>query len=688
MTTPKTIIALSAPVQIEAGDSKRVPTFEAVIYTGGALQLANWDMPVVIDLVGIERGNVLVANLDHVPSQRVGNFDVENDGSKLKAIGTASAATRARDEVVNSAKAGYVWQASVEVQPTMVEPINAGESVTINGRSFSGPMYVTRRGILKGFAFCSHGADDDTSVRIAAANRRKQAMSANSDFLNWANECEVDTSLMTADQLADLRANYRGSSKANDEDREAVLPLIAASADDPVVNEKRRLRQIAAACDDDFGDEAGRVQELKAQAIGGELTVDNLITALREIRVKAMTQKINSTLDGGDFPCAPVRGVNRSNIEAQVIEATFAIDAGLANPEKFFHEQVLDAADKRRGTASITQLILQAAAQNGESVRHGEQLTQGNLDRMLRAAFPPIKAAGFSTLSLPNLFSNVTNKYLRDGWDAVDQTILRISAVRAVKDFREIKTVSLTGGMQFLPIRPDGELKHGQLGELAYGNKIDTFGVIVGLTRVDIINDDISALTSVPRRIGRGAMLKLNDLGWTEFLDNGSFFTSGNNNVNTGVADMTVGGLAATEAIFLSQRDPDGSPLGLMPQIILVPTPLRAAAMTLMASESVWGGSSVTPSANVWRGRFRVESSPYLSDSAYTGYSAQAWYMLADPNQLPVLEVAALNGNVMPTVETAQPDFATLGILMRGFSDVGVRLQEYRAGVRSDGGSS
>jgi hypothetical protein len=62
--------------------------------------------------------------------------------------------------------------------------------------------------------------------------------------------------------------------------------------------------------------------------------------------------------------------------------------------------------------------------------------------------------------------------------------------------------------------------------------------------------------------------------------------------------------------------------------------------------------------------------------------------MLADPMDMPVIEIAALNGRVEPIVETADADFNVLGIQMRGKSSVGVNLQEYRAGVRADGGAS
>jgi phage major head subunit gpT-like protein len=213
---------------------------------------------------------------------------------------------------------------------------------------------------------------------------------------------------------------------------------------------------------------------------------------------------------------------------------------------------------------------------------------------------------------------------------------------------------------------------------------------MLAITRKDIINDDLGALTAVPRRLGRGGALKLNDVFWTVFLNNTSFFASGNSNVNTGVADMTIGGLEATEVIFLDQTDPDSKPLGVQPKILLVPTALKAAALALMTSERIIDGSSTgrQGDANIYRGRFRVESSPYMSNSAYTGYSAAAWYMLADPNEMPVVEIAALNGRVEPVVETADADFNVLGVQMRGYSDVGVALQEYRGGVRADGGAS
>jgi hypothetical protein len=57
----------------------------------------------------------------------------------------------------------------------------------------------------------------------------------------------------------------------------------------------------------------------------------------------------------------------------------------------------------------------------------------------------------------------------------------------------------------------------------------------------------------------------------------------------------------------------------------------------------------------------------------------KAWYLLADPADLPVIEVAFLNGQESPTIETAEADFNVLGVQMRGYHDFGCALQDASA---------
>ena len=233
----------------------------------------------------------------------------------------------------------------------------------------------------------------------------------------------------------------------------------------------------------------------------------------------------------------------------------------------------------------------------------------------------------------------------------------------------------LIGNDQYEQVAPGGEIKHGTLGNESYTNKADTYGLLLSIDRRDIINDDLGAITTVPRKLGRGSGLKINDVFWTTFLDNSTFFTAGNKNLITG-AETALGIDALTKA-EVDVHGPDRRRRPADGDHALDPAGAHGASSAwARSSSSRWSCGTRPPStkypvSNPHQGRFRVEVSRYLSNSLYTGYSAKAWYLLADPNDLPVIEVAFLNGQESPTIETAEAEFNVLGIQLRGHHDLG-----------------
>jgi len=243
----------------------------------------------------------------------------------------------------------------------------------------------------------------------------------------------------------------------------------------------------------------------------------------------------------------------------------------------------------------------------------------------------------------------------------------------------------LTGSFTFEQVGPDGELKHGQIGEQGFGQKAGTHGIMFALTRQMIIDDDLGALTDIPRQIGMGAAEAIADAVWGLLLSNPTqsdgkaFFHADHKNYLAG-ADTTldVDGLTKAEVAFGEQTKPNGRPLGVPARILLVPTALKVPAEMLMVSinlNETTATGKPKPQANPHVGKFDVVSSVYLSNAAFEGNSSKAWHLLADPNRLPTIEVAFLGGVDRPTVERADADFNTLGIQFRGYIDFGVREQ-------------
>ena len=383
-------------------------------------------------------------------------------------------------------------------------------------------------------------------------------------------------------------------------------------------------------------------------------------------------------------PQAPaIQSVDRS-VSGEILEAACMLAARHTDAETLYEAKTLEAAHRRfRGGITLQELVLEAAWANGYTGRNFRDSRE-----VLRFAFAPSIQAGLSTIEVSGILSNVANKFLLEGFFSVERVWRNICAVRTVNDFKTISSYRLIGKDQYELVAPGGEIASGTLGEEKYTNKADTYGLMLAIDRRDFINDDLGAITTVPRKLGRGSGLKINDIFWTTFLNNAAFFSAGNKNYILGAnTNLGIDGLTLGETTFMDQVDADGKPIGIMPQILLVPTAISTTAAQLYKALEMRDttANTKTTTSNPHQGKYRVEVSRYLGNTTYSGSSGKAWYLLADPNDLPVIEVALLNGQESPTIETAEADFNTLGVKMRGYHDFGVALQDPRGGVKAKG---
>lgn len=665
---------------IEAAEGEtKLKKFSITAYTGGPMRVG-FGYPIVVDLAGMAIANESLPILkDHDATKIVGHTDSHDKSVKrLKLTGIVSGVGEASQEVVALGGNGFPWQASIGASIEQMEFVDKGESVNVNGRAITGPVYVARKSTLRETSFVAMGADAGTSGRIAAQLQQEKKQ-MDPELKAHIEGMGFDPATLSETQIAGLKAAFDKSKQKPVEKTQTIDEIIAANA-----AEHERISAF---------------NDIMANATVGRPRheVDELMkTYHAAIEAKWDVMKFQLAMkQDSRFNVAIHQGTKNQAPTEDVLTAAVCKIGRLPDVDKKFSPQLLEAADKHISNhgMSLNQLYLACAEANGYRGR-GSRITQ-EVQRYAFAKSDPrmmIEASGFSTINISTILSNVANKFLMDGWNSVDMVPMRIAAITPVNDFKEITTVSLTGDLQFEKVGPAGEIKHGTLGEKTYGNKADSYGKILAITFQDYRNDDLGALTRVPRRLGRGGALKLIDIFWTEFLNPSvaNFWHTSNANVNTAVADMTIGGLAATEVIFMNQTDPDGKPLGLEPKILLVPPALKNAAIALMDPQSkvITGASATMSDSNTFRGRFTVESSPYLANTSYTGYDAAAWYMLADPQDMPVIEIVALDGRVEPMIETADADFNVLGTQLRGHNHVGVRAQEPRGGVRADGGSS
>jgi len=637
-----------------ASDDKVVPKFSMVAYTGGPMKITGFTHPVVVDLEGlsIDRQNIPI-RLDHNPKQGVGHTDrVVIENGQVMAEGLISRDTSWARDVIKSGKNGFPWQASIGAEIIQAEFIPNGNQIQVNGRTFDGPLYVIRKSILKEISFVDNGADTNTSAQVAAQSGEQKQMNdetKNTD-LN-ANEVKSEAA------KEDVQASETHTCHCKNKTPEKIE---ASAASDPVADmrksiaaETNRIQAIRTVCN-------GKHTDIEAKAI--EEGWDVIKCELEVLRASR--------------PKAPAVHTQKTVHTPHIFEAVALMAAGIGNTrlEAMYDVPTLEAADKLRGIG-IQEFC--------------EQVVGQQLPRFRRDASGWLQAA-FSTTSLPGILSNIANKMLLEGYNYIEDAWRQICKIASVNDFKEHSRYRMTGAFKFEQVGPDGELKHGKLDEMKYGQKADTHGIMFALTRQMIINDDMGAFTDIPRQIGMGAAEAIADAVWGLLLSNpNSFFSAGNKNYLDGAdTALSVDSLTAAEVLFSGQTKPNGRPLGIGASILLVPTALKVAAQLLMSSvllNETTTANKGKPANNPHVGKFGVVSSAYLANASFAGASSKAWYLFADPNRLPALEVAFLNGVDRPTVEKTDADFNTLGIQFRGYIDFGVREQDYRGAIKLKG---
>jgi hypothetical protein len=646
---PKLVLSAECDIQAAAGESKgRKVTLKA--YNGDKMRLAYWYNPVVIELSGIQVPSQIrpillshTADVDYILGQTT---SISTKNNELIAEGVIIADGENAQKVLKLADAGYKWQVSIGASADRIEKFEAGQKARVNGREFDGPITVVRAARLGEISIVPLGADDTTSAAIAAEM-----------CFDYLKENHMDK---------EIKATAAEKVETTKPEIQAAAPAVNPVEDyrKAIAAEQKRIADVQKAC--------GTNAEVCAKAVAEGWTPEKAeLEVLRASRPQVAGIIVDKT-DAGP----------------QVLQAALMLSAKIA-PNQIVAEcgeKAVDTASKKYGGLGLQQFLLEAAWANGYVERHFPKADMG-IKRLLRAAYGHDLNAAYSQMDVSGILSNIANKSLRAGFDNVEQAWRSICSTRPVNDFKTQTAYRMTGAFQFDKIAPNGEIPHADAGEESYTNKADTYAKMFVVGRTDLINDDLGALTAIPRKIGRGGALKLNDVFWTTFCTNSAFFTAARANYFDGAAtNLQLSSLKTAHQMFLDMTDADGKPLGAMPKVLLVPSALYVTAAEMMKSAELRDTTANTkqPVANVFNNMFSVVTSAYLGHASY-GNSSTAWYLLADPNDMSTIEVVFLNGNETPIIESADADFNTLGIQFRGYFDFGVALNEYRAGVKSKG---
>jgi hypothetical protein len=293
--------------------------------------------------------------------------------------------------------------------------------------------------------------------------------------------------------------------------------------------------------------------------------------------------------------------------------------------------------------------------------------------------------AAHTTSDFPNLLTAVGSRMLMPAYTAAQSPLRTVLARQGSRnDFRQGSTLRL-GEVGALPkVSENGEITHTSRAEAANGYALDTFASIFSISRKALLNDDLGAFRDWASAAGQAAAQTEAGLLWSLLSQSGGagpvmddgvrlFHATHGNLAASGTNLSDTAGLAAARLALRTMKGLDGkTPIAVTPKYLMVGPARETAAEKLLASLNAATVTDVNPFA----GRLTLLVEPRITTNA--------WYVFADPAQVPVLEYSYLSSAPGPQMSSRE-GFDVLGTEFRVVLDFGAGAVDWRGAYRDAG---
>jgi len=454
------------------------------------------------------------------------------------------------------------------------------------------------------------------------------------------------------------------------------MPVDPAAEERATRRERERVREVTNICEQ-FPETRGLAAELIFSGASADQARAACLRRLQEIRPPmGNTQRVEL----GDEERTKYR---------QAAEDSLALRMswGRSDPE---------ITDRRRAAARDVQAYSLLEHAREFMRREGIQVTGLSRDILIATALGKRAIAG-TVSDYPYLLENLATKSLLRGWAESPATYRPLVRIVSVPDFKSVSRVKL-GDSGNLELTPEGApMPEAGFAEARETYSVATYSKRYGVTRETLINDDLSALDSIPRKMGIAARRLPSDLfyallvsasgvGPTMAEDSKALFatdhTSGAN-YTTGAFAIDIANLGGARKLMRLQKGlvatgETAPTLNIIPDYLLVPATLETTALQVVSDITP---ALVASSQPAWVKALQVVVEPRL-DAATNGTTA--WYLVANPNLIDGAEMAFLEGREEPSTVRVEGT-NILGIEWGVYLDVGVKFVDHRGWYRAKG---
>ena len=647
----------------------------------------------------------------------VGSFDhirVEDGPQGPQLVGRAVfSATPDGEAPFRKVVEGHLTDVSVGYDVIAYQRIRAGEVAVIEGVTYEGPLRVTTQWRLLELSCVPVGADSFAKMR-SAINNLQPARKGKKERVMSKESGQHERGKIAARlrALLGLREDPEEQPAPEEEPRQAVVTDGSGTTVEPEQLDDAELDQLV----DDLGallDEAEAEQEGRedpqqpedAQREGGD--DKNACRSAVLARLMASLTPGQRQRFGQQLERQRIRGIRElaRSFQLSPDQEDKLVSSGMSLGRA--RKQVEDIVAQRQNFGPGYQVVsvgrtekesFRAAVQDSLLLRCGTKLEkpapgadelQGLTLREIaremvirsgqRAGgdIRTIVGRALTTTDMPQLLVETSRRTLMEAYEQAPETWRDWCETGTATDFKAGKALGLEGDVALRKIPEYGEYVDGRLAENAEEYRVETFGRKLVISRQAIINDDLGALTDMPRLYGEACAALVGDVAYAALTDatlrmgdGKPLFDSAHHNLFTGKGGTpTVENLGAVVTGMELQRDSFGKVVTIQPRFFLAPIGLKTACESFFNTQINAGpvvGTQAQPLVyNPYGGDFFRRIYDRRLDMA----GGTTWYLAAARS---TVKVFFLGGVQAPYIES-RDNFDTDGFETKVRMDVGAK---------------
>lgn len=720
-------LSLDASTGAPASLDEATRSVEVIASTEAPAMVMDWERWEVVPEVLLMSGCRLPAtgqvplldshNRDSV-SKVLGSFRAPHIGPSEHGqalIGRAHySAVKDADDAFVKVMEGHVTDVSIGYAVIAHIWLNEGESTVVEGKTFTGPLRIGMDWELAELSLCCIGADGNAKVRNqkpprrAAGHKKEKAMAKETAGGSKTAKTEKRSGILARLRSVLIALGLRAEEELPEEERQDVElvdengnPIEPAElTEEELITVVEGLEEVLAEAEEELATQEEETppsddEQRKASGKQGKRSSVRPLSPTQAARAeRSRVLAIQNMARAHNIP---------EETASQLIESGASLTAAKAKVFDMRNQTQTTGPGFRVNMGNTEQEKFRAAAQDALSLRCGHKvekpaegaselqsysLREMAREMLVRSGQRPdghivqIVGRALATTDLPHLLVETSRRTLMEAFEAAEETWRTWAGTGTATDFKKSTALGLEGEVKPVLKPEGGEYKEGKLAENAEEYKIATYGRKMVITREAIINDDLNALTALPRMYGEQTAEMVGDVAYKALLDmpntmgdGNPLFSAGHNNLFTGKGGVpTVANLGEVVTGMKLQKDSFGKTITIQPKFFLAPVALEVASEQFFNTQLQGAGAILGTQAsplvnNPYGGNFFTRVYDRRMDAA----GATTYYLAAARGTVVVF---FLGGVESPYIEE-QINFDTDGVESKVRMDVGAKAMRW-----------